>query len=247
MVQDPLNGVRGALIPATGDKAYVFSEENGETFMDVVPKGSVICQGLPPEPGINAKSTLSVAVSNAAIPSLNSRPEASATLYLDFDGETVTDVNWNGGLTVNALPPSFNSSDSIERIWKNVSEDFAPFNVNVTTGLAIYTAAQQGKRMRVIVTPTKTVAPNAGGVAYLNSFASKKFKGAFCTFIDRSGLRSVSLIFKFGYTSEFEAVTENAPATAGTRKKSTSASELINPPVNDMLPEASGVCGISRA
>jgi hypothetical protein len=50
LVQDPLNGARGALIPATGDKAYVFSEENGETFMDVVSKGSVICQGLPPEP-----------------------------------------------------------------------------------------------------------------------------------------------------------------------------------------------------
>lgn len=172
LVQDPLNGARGALIPATGDKAYVFSEENGETFMDVVPKGSVICQGLPPEPGINAKSTLSVAVSNAAIPSLNSRSEALATLYLDFDGETVTDVHWNSGSTVNALPPSFSSSDSIVKIWKEVSEDYAPFNVNVTTDLAIYTAAPQGKRMRVIITPTKTVAPSAGGVAMLNSFAS---------------------------------------------------------------------------
>ena len=172
MVQDPLNGVRGALIPSTGDEAYVFLEENGETFMDIVPKGSVICQGLPPEPEINAKSTFSVAASNAAIPSLNSRSEASASLYLDFDGETVTDVHWNSGSTVNALPPSFSSSDSIVKIWKEVSEDFAPFNVNVTTDLAIYTAAPQGKRMRVIVTPTKTVAPKAGGVAMLNSFAS---------------------------------------------------------------------------
>jgi len=172
LVQDPLNGARGALIPATGDKAYVFSEENGETFMDVVPKGSVICQGLPPEPGINAKSTLSVAVSNAAIPILNSRSEALATLYLDFDGERVTDVHWNSGSTVNALPPSFSSSDSIVKIWKEVSEDYAPFIVNVTTDLAIYTAAPQGKRMRVIITPTKTVAPSAGGVAMLNSFAS---------------------------------------------------------------------------
>jgi len=172
LVQDPLNGVRGALIPSTGDEAYVFLEENGETFMDVVPKGSVICQGLPPEPGINAKSTLSVAVSNAAIPILNSRSEALATLYLDFDGERVTDVHWNSGSTVNALPPSFSSSDSIVKIWKEVSEDYAPFIVNVTTDLAIYTAAPQGKRMRVIITPTKTVAPSAGGVAMLNSFAS---------------------------------------------------------------------------
>ena len=172
LVQDPLNGARGALIPATGDKAYVFSEENGETYMDIVPKGSVICQGLPPGPEINRKSTFSIAAANAAIPSLNSRSEASATLYLDFDGETVTDVNWNSGSTVNALPPSFSSSDSIVKIWKDVSEDYAPFNVNVTTDLAIYTAAPQGKRMRVIITPTKTVAPSAGGVAKLRSFAS---------------------------------------------------------------------------
>jgi len=172
LVQDPLNGARGALIPATGDKAYVFSEENGETYMDVVPKGSVICQGLPPGPEINRKSTFSIAAANAAIPMLNSRSEASATLYLDFDGELVTDVNWNSGSTVNALPPSFSSSDSIVKIWKDVSEDYAPFNVNVTTDLAIYTAAPQGKRMRVIITPTKTVAPSAGGVAMLNSFAS---------------------------------------------------------------------------
>lgn len=100
-----MNGVRGALVPATGDKAYVFSEENGETFMDVVPKGSVICQGMPPGPEAMGKSTFSVAASNAAIPSLNSRSEASATLYLDFDGEAVTDVHWNSGSTVNALPP----------------------------------------------------------------------------------------------------------------------------------------------
>jgi len=172
LVQDPLNGVRGALIPATGDKAYVFSEENGETFMDIVPKGSVICQGMPPGPEIRGKSTFSVAASNAAIPSLNSRSEASATLYLDFDGEAVTDVHWNSGVTINALSPSFSSSDSIVKIWKEVSEDYAPFNVNVTTDLAIYTAAPQGKRMRVIVTPTKTAYPSSGGVAMLNSFAS---------------------------------------------------------------------------
>lgn len=44
-----------------------------------------------------------------------------------------------------------------------MSEDYAPFNVNVTTVLATYLAAPQGKRMRVIVTPTKTVASYAGG------------------------------------------------------------------------------------
>ena len=46
LVHDPLRGVRGSIIPAKGEKAYVFFEQNGELLMDVVPKGSVICQGI---------------------------------------------------------------------------------------------------------------------------------------------------------------------------------------------------------
>lgn len=170
LVQDPLNGLSGALIPSTGDKAYVFSEENGETFMDVVPKGSVLCEGLPRGREIVANSILRATTANAPIPELNSRPEAAAVLYLDFDGETVTSVYWNAGATINALAPSFSTSDRIIKIWQEVSKDYAPFNINVTTVLAKYESAEQQRRMRVIITPTNFYDPRTGGVAYRGSF-----------------------------------------------------------------------------
>jgi hypothetical protein len=58
----------------------------------------------------------------------------------------------------------------IKQVWERVAEDFAPFNLNVTTDLQVYLDAPETSRQRVIVTPTTDAAPGAGGVAYLNSF-----------------------------------------------------------------------------
>lgn len=101
-------------------------------------------------------------------PLLNSLPGAINTLYLDFDGENVTGSSWGN---INAAASSFTNAN-ITTIWTAVSEDYSPFNVNVTTDLAVFTAAPSNKRMKVIFTPTNTAAPGAGGVAFLNSFGS---------------------------------------------------------------------------
>src|SRR5258708_824784 len=45
-----------------------------------------------------------------------------------------------------------------------------PFNINVTTDLAVFQSASEGSRQRVIITPTTIAAPSEGGVAYMNSF-----------------------------------------------------------------------------
>jgi Bacterial pre-peptidase C-terminal domain/Metallo-peptidase family M12B Reprolysin-like len=74
---------------------------------------------------------------------LNSRPGAARTIYLDFNGAVLVNTAWNsGGNTLNAQPfdadgntGSF-SDDELERIqgiWQRVAEDYAPFDVNVTT------------------------------------------------------------------------------------------------------------------
>jgi hypothetical protein len=52
-----------------------------------------------------------------------------------------------------------------------ISEDYRPFNLNVTTDLAVFNAAPKNRRMRCIFTPTNTAAPGSGGVAYINSFS----------------------------------------------------------------------------
>jgi hypothetical protein len=95
---------------------------------------------------------------------LESLPGATAVVYLDYrGGRTPT---W-GGITYS----KFNVSNSqIKDVWKRVSEDFMPFNINVTTDIHVYERAPERSRQRVVLTPTTTAAPGAGGVAYIGSF-----------------------------------------------------------------------------
>jgi len=167
LVQDPLVGTRGFILPDHDGLAFKISEENGDVFLDEVPKGAILCQGMPIAPGQTVRSLMAA---NPPVPDLDSRLGAAGTLYLDFDGETVTDPSWNAGLPIVAAPPVFSNADSIIRVWREVADDFSVFNVNVTTALARYHASPPGQRMRIIITPTSSWIPGAGGVAFLNSF-----------------------------------------------------------------------------
>ncbi len=74
---------------------------------------------------------------------LHSRPTAKRTIYLDFTGATLTDTAWNGGGgSIAALPfdtdgdtNTFSDAEkqTIQNIYQRVAEDFAPFDVDVTT------------------------------------------------------------------------------------------------------------------
>jgi hypothetical protein len=78
---------------------------------------------------------------------LHSNPLATKSIYLDFDGYLIAagsawSTDFNGGQTINAPawsidadPTSFNDAERavIQGIWQRVAEDFAPFNINVTT------------------------------------------------------------------------------------------------------------------
>src|SRR5689334_12001323 len=74
------------------------------------------------------------------VPQLSSRPGAAATLYLDFDGHFESSWKSYSNVTSPAYsrdsdPTSFSATEltSINEIWTRVAEDFAPFNINVTT------------------------------------------------------------------------------------------------------------------
>lgn len=73
---------------------------------------------------------------------LHSRPGATKTIYLDFNGHlTPGTTGWNGGQPFNTPAYSIDGSASfsnteltnIQDIWQRVAEDFAPFEVDVTT------------------------------------------------------------------------------------------------------------------
>jgi len=105
-----------------------------------------------------------------AVPQLSSLPSAQATIFLDFDGHYVTSTIWNGGNPINCAPSGMND-DQITEIFNRVSEDYRPFNVNVTTNETKFNSAPYNKRMRVVITTSNEwYGSGAGGVAYINSF-----------------------------------------------------------------------------
>lgn len=103
--------------------------------------------------------------------SLSSLPESTYVLYIDFDGETFNHPWWTGEDILEALPHerAFDSA-FVTRVWRRVCEDFAAFDINVTTDRSVFNAAAIERRVMVICTPSSDVAPSAGGVAYLNTF-----------------------------------------------------------------------------
>ncbi|MEO5908057.1 MAG: T9SS type A sorting domain-containing protein [Ginsengibacter sp.] len=103
------------------------------------------------------------------LPQLSSLPSARATIFLDFDGQTVTATSWNGGNTLYCAPANL-SDVQITEIFNRVSEDYRPFNINITTDSTVFLAAPLTQRIRIIVTPTSGWYQGVGGVSYTGSF-----------------------------------------------------------------------------
>ena len=120
---------------------------------------------------------------------LSSRPTSTRTVYLDFDGATYSGTRWSNGAqivspaySIDADPATFSATEraQIHLAWKVVAEDFAPFDVNVTTrvptpsALTRSTSTDLTYGIPVVVTPTNSVAAgcSCGGVAYIGVFGS---------------------------------------------------------------------------
>jgi hypothetical protein len=106
---------------------------------------------------------------SAQVPKLNSLAAATATMFLDFDGQTVKSYAWNNGATL-VCAGSGMTSAQITEIFERVSEDYRPFNINITTDSTKFLAAPLKRRIRMIVTPTSAWYQGVGGVSYIGSF-----------------------------------------------------------------------------
>ena len=135
-------------------------------------------------------------VNTAALTSLNntfflhSNPTASKTIYLDFNGHIIPSnsawaASYNSGNAINAPALSldadkttFNNTELtlIQNIWQRVAEDFAPFDVNVTTQLidesyiTRSSISDQIYGMRALISPISSYFGNYGGIAYVDVF-----------------------------------------------------------------------------
>ena len=121
---------------------------------------------------------------------LHSRPGLSKVIYLDFDGHTTSNTIWNQFITDGDpfTTPAFSMDGSsnfssiererIQRIWQRVVEDFAPFDVDVTTqdpgveALRRLGAGDTQWGIRVVIGGDSAdwYTGNAGGVAFLETF-----------------------------------------------------------------------------
>ena len=111
-----------------------------------------------------------ISFSAFSVPKLNSFPSAAATIFLDFDGQYVQGTIWNGGNPINCAASGLTDLQ-ITEAFNRASEDFRPFNVNITTDSTVFLAAPLNQRIRIIITPTSSWA-GAGitGITQMNSF-----------------------------------------------------------------------------
>lgn len=113
-------------------------------------------------------------IPDSAALQLHSRPGAAKTILLDFTGHVTANTSWNYNGNINSLPfdtdgnptTAFTADElnRIKDIWLRVAEDYAPFNVDVTTEDS---ASVNG--IRVVISPTWEWYGQAGGVAFIDS------------------------------------------------------------------------------
>ncbi len=142
---------------------------------------SQFSHGIPGATGEGDSPTISLADTFF----LHSRPSATKTIYLDFDGFTARGTPWNPNSPI--VSPAWDPDNNgaaftnnellrIQGAWQRVAADFAPFDVNVTTQdpgeAALVNTGGSDDRwgIRVVITLDSTPAPGAGGVAYIGSF-----------------------------------------------------------------------------
>lgn len=117
---------------------------------------------------------------------LHSKPGSNRVIYLDFNGYVATNTAWYAGslnaqaYDIDGNPGVFSAAElsNIKEIWQRVAEDFAPFDVDVTTQEPALDAlrrtsstdSQYGTRAVITRSMPQLCSQSCGGVAYVNVF-----------------------------------------------------------------------------
>lgn len=142
---------------------------------------------------------------------LHSRPGSKRKIYLDFNGHTTTGSAWNTSYGIDPIvspafdldgvPGTFSSTElaMIQNIWRRVAEDYAAFDVDVTTEappvdqMTRSTSTDDTYGARALITRNFTAGTakgdcGCGGFAYVGVFdnTNETYKTAF-VFQDKLG------------------------------------------------------------
>ena len=179
-----------------------FARLSPHVHLDAANRAHVICQALPAGAQVGPDTT--PFTGTAAFPLsqtflLHSRPGAAKVIYLDFKGHTTTGTPWNNSASAGASfttppfdldgnPSAFSDTElaAIQQIWKGVAEDYAPWEVDVTTQdpgeealrRTSSTDTQYGVRCVIGGSSLQWLGSAAGGVAYIGTFGGIVAGGA---------------------------------------------------------------------
>ena len=150
-----------------------------------------VCKAMPTQVGPDTTpytSTAAYPLSQTFL--LHSRPGAAKVIYLDFNGHVTTGTAWNSTYAAGAnittpafdtdgSPTTFSASEQaiIQEIWRRVAEDYAPWDIDVTTqdpGLesirrTATSDTKYGIRCVIGGSSSQWLGSAAGGVAYIGS------------------------------------------------------------------------------
>ena len=148
--------------------------------------------------GVPAPATpLSTTIPDGDTFLLHSKPGANRVIFLDFDGHLLSGTAWNSGLGGdcyaepfdNNANPAFSTAELgiVKSVWRRVADDYAPFDVDVTTEDPGYAAINRSSSSdlqfgtRALITNSVTPCSNGqtvysgtcgscGGVAYVGVY-----------------------------------------------------------------------------
>lgn len=155
---------------------------------------------------------------------LHSKPGSNRVIFLDFDGYVITGTAWNASQGVDPVnvtaydtdgnPGVFSTAEQavVTETWQRVAEDYAPFDVDVTTqdpGAAAInrsSASDQQYGTRVVIDPTDwyQAGCGCGGIAYVGVFDSAN-----------NGYYQPAMVFTDGVGTGAKNIAEAASHEAG--------------------------------
>lgn len=175
--------------PACGTTADVdHADESAFEFTDTNGRAFAACPA-PTRQSVTTAAVPTPAFAEADTFLLHSRPGATKRIYLDFDGHTTVGTWWNSGRTTPIVTPAYDTDGkagfsslelaAIQQIWARVAEDFAPFDVDVTTQAPPLgdivnsggTDSRWGTRVAIGGSAMDWLgSQGVGGIAYIRSF-----------------------------------------------------------------------------
>lgn len=192
--QQSLEWLHGFDFPEKDVQEMEVDDEGAVLYVDPAP---VFCDQppceageLPADPALAPTADAAVADVAAAAAddafALHSRPGAPHVVYLDFDGHSFSGTAWGSGTVYAAAfdldgnPASFSAAErtAIAEIWHRVAEDFAAFDIDVTTERPASFGPYTG---RVLITSKRQTNgqampyDTAGGVAYIGVWGRSNY------------------------------------------------------------------------